>query len=164
LILNISGNTSTGTVNSVVLGDRQFTLTGVITQRQELLYDWETFAGTPFASLATNNIRFIGCSVGNVNATYTIDITLSGESVTGSISDVVSGQGIFGNTGTGSVGDIFAGTKLEGITATGSVGDVLKFDIAFDLSGVTGTGVVNKTLVRPFWSLINNASNGPPRG
>jgi hypothetical protein len=114
-------------------------------------------------------MRFISSlwSVGSISEILA-SLGLIGVDAAGSVGDVVSGEDktfdLTGVNAEGLVGDVLSGIELEGNTGTGSVGDFFETDISFDLTGVTGTGIVNTAFLRPVWSLINNASNGPPRG
>jgi hypothetical protein len=117
---SFSGVTATGSVGNVLFG-KQANLTGVVTQQQTgITYNWPTFGGVPFASLAPNTIIYSGCNVGNVS--------------------VEKDFGLNGVAGTGSVGSVEART-----------------DYFRNLIGVTGKGSVGKVLIKPYWSLINDA-------
>jgi hypothetical protein len=157
-------SSSAGTVSP----SRNLLISGVITQRQDTIYNWDTFGDAPFATLLPNGTRVIGCSVGNVVASIPVLVPVSGTTATGSVGNIslAFDTALTSVSATGFAGNVIFGQDfgIFGNTAIGSVGTIDTPEKAFALTGVTGTGVVNTTFVRPVWTLINNASNGAPRG
>jgi hypothetical protein len=98
LNIALSGTAATGLVGSVNGPNKNFALTGVITEQQVPYYGWNTFGNTSFAALAPNGTQPLGCSVGDVIATPVTYITLDGV------------------TGNGSAGNINVNRELNALT------------------------------------------------